>query len=101
VIPGCVARYRLGHDLKGKPYEPPFTEQEISNYCECVASSMADLLTKEEWSELILNKPVKSVPKSIKDSTEEKEKCIVVEKCKKHLNLAYPEKFQYEQCWKG
>jgi hypothetical protein len=34
-------------------------------------------------------------------SLEDKVKCVVVEKCKKHLNLAYPEKFQYEQCWKG
>jgi hypothetical protein len=31
----------------------------------------------------------------------EKTKCVAVERCKKHLNLAYPEKFQHEQCWKG
>jgi hypothetical protein len=79
----------------------PFTDQEISDYCGCVALTMADVLTEEEWSVIKNNKPVKSAPKIIKDSTEEKAKCLAVEKCKKHLNLPDPSHFQYEQCWKG
>jgi hypothetical protein len=79
----------------------PFTDQEISDYCGCVALTMADVLTEEEWSEIKDNKPTKSVSKSIKESAVEKAKCLVVEKCKKYLNLPDPSQFQYEQCWKG
>jgi hypothetical protein len=98
----CVARYKLGYDLKGTVYDPPFTEQEISNYCECTSSSLADLLTEEEWAALMLLKDKGIYPsKTVDESLKEKGQCIGVSKCKKHLNLAYPEKFQYEQCWKG
>jgi TonB family protein len=95
----CAARYGLGYDEKGKPFDPPFTEQEVSNYCECVSSTLADVLTQEE-SMFVLHKNIEPSEK-LKASMLEKTKCIVVEKCKKHLNLAHPEKFQYEQCWKG
>jgi hypothetical protein len=95
----CAARFRVGYDLKGKPSEPSFTEQEISTYCECVGSSTADVMTKEEYELIIRNE--KHPPAKLEASVIEKVRCIVVEKCKKHLNLAYPEKFQYEQCWKG
>jgi hypothetical protein len=97
VTSGCIARLRLGYDLKGKPYEPPFTEQEISNYCECAGASMADVVTKTEYDILHDKHP----PAKLAASLMVKVKCLAVEKCKKHLNLAYPEKFQYEQCWKG
>jgi hypothetical protein len=91
VTSGCIA------DLNKRPYQPPFTDQEISNYCECAGSSMADVISKGEY-DVIYDK---HAPAKLAASVIEKVKCIVVEKSKKHLNLAYPEKFQYEQCWKG
>jgi hypothetical protein len=95
----CAARYRLGYDLKGKRYDPPFTEEEISNFCQCAAATLADLLTKEEYMFIAQNiEP----PERLKTSMIEKSACIAGEKCKQHLNLARPELFQqYEQCWKG
>jgi hypothetical protein len=93
----CIAKFRLGYDNDNKPYDPPFTEQEISNYCQCAGPSMADLMTKEEYAVI----HDKHAPARLVASMMEKVKCIVVEKCKKHLNLAHPEKFQDEQCWKG
>jgi hypothetical protein len=36
----CIAKYGQ---------EKSFTEQEISSYCECVGSSMASLITREEY----------------------------------------------------
>jgi hypothetical protein len=115
----CAARYRLGYDLKGKRYDPPFTEEEISNYCGCMGSTYEDVLTNEEaklgLSLLSVLRPNLTVDadranelrRSVLEKSKilegllEKTKCVAVERCKKHLNLAYPEKFQHEQCWKG
>src|SRR5262249_40435097 len=99
MVSNCVARYRSGYDEKGVRYDPPFTEEEISNYCGCVGSTMADLITKDEYA--VMNLIRRDVPPKLKASMIEKATCVAVEKCKRHLNLAYPEKFQYEQCWKG
>jgi hypothetical protein len=70
----------------------PFTEQEISSYCECTASMMADSITQEEYALRYTKLPASLI---------EKAKCVAVEMCKKHLNLPDPSQFQYEECWKG
>jgi hypothetical protein len=108
----CAARFRLGYDFKGKHYDLPLTEEEISNYCGCVRSTYEDVLTNEEAKlGLSLMKPDLTADadrenelrrkSKILEGLLEKTKCVAVERCKKHLNLAYPEKFQHEQCWKG
>ena len=71
-----------------------------------MGSTFADVLTNEEaelgLSLLSVSKPNLTPEKSkILESFLEKVRCVAVERCKKHLNLAYPEKFQHEQCWKG
>jgi hypothetical protein len=73
----------------------PLTEQEISDYCKCSASSTADVLTTEEYN-MPFNKG-NELPANMRDNL----KCIVMEKCKKHLNLPDPSQFQNEECWKG
>jgi hypothetical protein len=95
----CAAKHRRGYDDKGVRFNPPFTEEEISSYCGCTSSTMADIMTKEEY--ISLTTPNTKPPDKLMASMMEKATCVAVEKCKKHLNLAYPEKFQYEQCWKG
>jgi hypothetical protein len=103
----CTAKYRLGYDNKGIRYDPPFTEEEISSYCGCVSSTIAELITEDEYAlinslqEAERNRPPQPMPPKLLASLTEKIACVAVEKCKKHLNLAYPEKFQHEQCWKG
>ena len=84
-----------------------------------MGSTYADVLTNEEaelgLSLLSVLKPNLTVDadranelrKSVLEKSKmlesllEKAKCLAAEKCKKHLNLAFPEKFQDEQCWKG
>jgi len=90
-------------------FDPPFTEEEISTYCGCIGSTIADLITKDEYAvinfvlEAERNRSLapRRIPPRLEASLMEKVKCVAVEKCKRHLNLAYPEKFQHEQCWKG
>ena len=74
---------------------PPFTIEEIWDYCKYSSEMIADLITSEEH-------PKSKEPwESIRESVREKVECIVVEKCKKHLNLPDPSQFQYGRCWKG
>jgi hypothetical protein len=101
---GCVEK--ITRDSPKTPLyypRPPFTEQEISDYCSCNAEVLADLMTKEEYALKDFRTDSKSTtpPASVIQSVIEKIKCIAVEKCKKHLNLPDPSQFQYEECWKG
>jgi hypothetical protein len=95
---GCIEMLNRDSDKIRDAYQmsAPLTKQEISNYCECGSSLVADFLSKEEYDAVrqgSRRKPSRDV--------EEKLKCVVVEKCKKHLNLPDPSQFQYEDCWKG
>jgi hypothetical protein len=111
LISSCTARYKLGYDTKGKRYDPPFTEEEISNFCGCMGSTYADILTKEEIALALslMNEPNPSRTWMPADAAQvkamqslmEKAKCTAQERCNKHLNLAHPELAQHEQCWKG
>jgi hypothetical protein len=105
----CTAKYRLGYDNKGVRFDPPFTEEEISSYCGCTSSTIADLITKDEYAAINFVREAEGnrslaprrMPPKLEASLMEKINCVAVEKCKKHLNLGQPEKFQHEQCWKG
>jgi hypothetical protein len=86
IVAFCTTR------LRSDRYSPPFTEEQISSYCRCASSTLADITTKDEYA---------ARDRRLVPSYMEKLRCVTVEKCKKHLNLAYPQKCQYEQCWKS
>jgi len=89
-LEACVRR-----GIKNGTPTTPFTIEATWEYCRCGAKTIADLITSEEH-------PKSKEPwESIRESVREKVECIVVEKCKKHLNLPDPSQFQYGRCWKG
>ena len=92
----CVRGITDGKMKSQDYHRAPVTIEETWDYCRCVAETLAELVTSEEY-----NSGNKPIPKSAGESLTEKISCIAVEKCKKHLNLPDPSQFQYERCWKG
>jgi len=74
---------------------PAFTIEEIWDFCRCSAEMSADLMTSEEYA---ARSPLSE---STKQSVREKTECIVIEKCKQHLNLPNASRYSFERCWKG
>jgi len=61
---------------------------------------LTELITSDEYNAGRGVSP-ENVPESLKESLDEKVRCITMEKCKKHLNLPDPSLLQHERCWKG